>query len=443
VLATLVTRFAVLPLGLLQGALLARGLGPEGLGRYSAALVDVNIVTTLLALGLPGGLAVLVGESQGDPPATRRLWQVGLRHILLALLLATALGIAIGLLFPSLIYKIDADRTPLIMGLLTLCICGQLGRDLHNALLWGGQRFSVQNRLGLVLSILQLLAVVVLFLLTRLSVGSALLLQALSLWGLCLAFGWRLRLWLSEQRPLPQTPNAVTPLANSPSTKRLYLVSLRNFLHILPDMLLLRIDVYLIELLLPAPSMSHELGLYQAGVRVAELLLLLPGTLNAVLFAKAAAREQVAEQALVSAKLCLYLGLLGCLGMFLVGKPLLLLFYGPRFAGSFVPCLLVLSGCAALSFSGPLAGTLSGDSGYPVSVIAAQGIALVTNVGLNLWLLPKLGIVGAAWASAGAYAVSAACISLGFARRFQIPLGRLLAPISRQELRALLTRRSP
>lgn len=49
-LTTLATRFAMLPLGLLQGALLARGLGPEGLGRYSATLVDVNIVTTVLAL---------------------------------------------------------------------------------------------------------------------------------------------------------------------------------------------------------------------------------------------------------------------------------------------------------------------------------------------------------------------------------------------------------
>ena len=66
-----------------------------------------------------------------------------------------------------------------------------------------------------------------------------------------------------------------------PSTKRLYGTSLRNFFHILPDMLLLRIDVYLIELFLPPLAMRHQLGLYQAGARVAELILMLPGTLNA------------------------------------------------------------------------------------------------------------------------------------------------------------------
>lgn len=433
-IATLATRFAVLPLGLLQGALLARGLGPQGLGRYSAALVDVNIVTTLLALGLPGGLAVLVGESQGHASATRKLWAYGLRHTLLAVLVATLLGMGFALLFPSLAIRIYADRTPLILAILTLCVCGQLGRDLHNALLWGGQRFSAQNRLSLALSVSQLTAVVVLFWIEKIAVESALALQAISLWGLCVAFVWRLRGWLSEQ-----TEQAAEP--PTPSVKRLYQVSLRNFLHILPDMLLLRMDVYLIELLLPRQSMEHDLGLYQAGVRVAELLLMLPGTLNAVLFAKAAAREEVSEKALLGAKLGLYLGLLGCLGMLLVGKPLLILFYGSRFAGSFVPCLLVLLGCTALSFSGPLAGTLSGASGYPPSVIIAQTSALLTNVGLNLWLLPRYGIVGAAAASALAYSVSALLITVAFVRRFQIPLSTLLSPVGPQQIMARLKQR--
>ena len=164
-------------------------------------------------------------------------------------------------------------------------------------------------------------------------------------------------------------------------------------------------------------------------------------SLNTVLFAKAAAKEDVAEQALLGAKLGLYLGLLGCLAMLLVGKPLLVLFYGSRFAGSFVPCLLVLLGCAALSFSGPLAGTLSGVRGYPPSVIWAQSLALLTNVGLNLWLLPRYGIVGAAMASTGAYTVSALCITTAFARHFGIPLKTLLIPVGPKQIWTRLRQR--
>lgn len=446
VFSTLATRFAVLPLGLLQGALTARALGPEGLGRYSAVLVDVNIVTTLLGLGLPGGLAVLTGESQGNQAAVRSLWWRGIRHLLFALCLASVLAVVFSHYAPSLFSSFLADRTPLLQILLIVCVVGQLGRDVHNALLWGGQRFGTQNRLSLILSLLQLASVAGLFLCQKLAVETALTVQALSLWGLCLAFLFRLRIDQKESAesiPKHQTETAdiQSQCNHFPSSKRLYAVSLRNFFHILPDMLLLRIDVYLIELLLPPLTMRKELGLYQAGVRVAELVLMLPGTLNAVLFAKAAAKEDIGEQALLSAKLGLYLGLCSCAGMFFVGKPLLLLFYGERFGGSFLPCLLVLLGCSALCFSGPLAGALSGARGYPPSVILAQTLALVVNVALNLWLLPRHGIIGAAWASVAAYAVSAVCISVAFARHFALPLHSLLTPIPPRTLYAKLARR--
>ena len=165
------------------------------------------------------------------------------------------------------------------------------GLPANNALLWGGQRFSAQNRLSLLITVAQLAAVVVLFALHRLGVASALVLQALSLWSFSLLFLWRLRNWMRIPSQISQPDSEPTS-----TVRQLYAISLRNFLHILPDMLLFRIDVYLLEWLLPSASMEHELGLYQAGVRVAELLLMLPGTLNAVLFAKAAAREEVSEK---------------------------------------------------------------------------------------------------------------------------------------------------
>ena len=210
-------------------------------------------------------------------------------------------------------------------------------------------------------------------------------------------------------------------------------IALRNLLHIIPDMLLLRIDVYLIQRLLPGGSYQQQLGLYQAGVRVAELVFLVPGTLNSVLFAKAAAREDLTRATLVGAKLSFYLGLLALVGMAVVGRPALLVLYGARFGGSFVPCLLVLLGCCTLCFSSPLAGTLAGVGAYPRSVILAQGVALVVNVVANLILIPRYDIVGAAAASALAYSVSATVITTAFAVRFQVPwreLLRLESPLS-------------
>jgi len=203
---------------------------------------------------------------------------------------------------------------------------------------------------------------------------------------------------------------------------------MRNYFSQLLDLLLLRIDVYLIQNLLPAASMERDLGLYQAGVRVAELALMLPGTLNALLFAKAAAAEEVALTALCSAKFSLWLGLFALVGMALLGQPLLVLFFGARFAGSFWPCLGVLGGCVAMCFSGPLAGTLQGAAGYPRSVFIAQALSLVVNVAANLYLLPRYGIFGAALASCLAYGASAALIAAAFGRRFAISAGEILRP---------------
>ncbi len=425
--AALLTRGVLLPVALLQGALLARGLGPAGLGEYTATLVDVNLLVALLSFGLPGGLAIAAGElrrQSGD--ALLPLRQLSFRH---------GLGMAIVLLLALPLYSFLAPRLALpprlppvllVTGGLVLL---QFARDVDNALLWGGQRFAAQNRINL-------------------GVQLALSLGLLGLWGLGLlrpltALGLQLGahgLWIVAARraaadlarssvsPMPvASADQVTPAADDPAA-RVRAIGRRSYVGVLLDLLLLRIDIYLIEKLLPAAAMAQQLGLYQAGVRVAELVLFVPSTLNAVLFAKAAAREPVALTTLRSAKLSLWLGLLALLGMWLVGQPLLVLFFGARFAGSFTPCLWVLAGCVMTCFASPLAGTLSGEHGYPRSVLLVQALSLLANIGANQYLLPRFGIVGAAMASALSYGLSALLFAWAFARRYGMALSTVLSP---------------
>ena len=429
------TRLLTLPLGLLQGVLLARGLGPQQLGRYSAALVDVNLLVTVLSLGLPGALAVLCAEAKAEKSALRSLWRVAQQRGVL--LPVGGLVIAgLGLLWPRSVDWLLRGREPLLLGLIAVTVAVQYARDVHNSLLWGGQQFSAQNRLTTGLAVGQLVASAALVLLGVLTMQTALLLQCASLAAVALLSGR----WVALRLATAEALEVADSRSLTSWHKRAFTVGLRNFLHILPDLLLLRIDVYLIQRLLPVELADQQLGIYQAGVRVAELLLLVPSTLNTVLFAKAAAREDIAQVALRGARLALWLGILACLGMGLLGQPLLMLFYGARFAGSFAPCLLVLLGCTALCFSGPLSGTLAGDGGYPRSVIVSQSVALVVNVIANLVLLPRYGIVGAAAASTLAYTVSAALTTWAFAQRFRLPLRqvlRLQSPLTLvRELRA-------
>ncbi len=430
------TRAALLPLAFVQGALLARALGPEGVGRYSAVLVDVNVLVTVLSLGLPGALAVLQGEARGDPARLRALWRLGVGRALPVMLVMALLAAGISYYGdrPALDW-LSRGRGPWVLGLIGGCVVLQYLRDVHNSLLWGGQHFAAQNRLNLGLAIGQLAVLAAMAGLAFLTPTSALGLHAVSQAVLAAAAALWLWRWQHGQRGAPKSASegpepAAAEQPEASLAMRALRIGGRNFLHILPDLLLLRIDVYLIQRLLPAGQMEQNLGIYQAGVRVAELLLLLPGTLNTVLFAKAAAREDIAQVTLLGAKLALWLGLLACALMAVCGQPLLVAFYGARFAGSFLPALVVLLGCAALCFSGPLAGTLSGAGGYPRSVIYAQTAALGVNVAANLYLLPRYGVRGAAAASALAYLCSAVLIAIAFARRFRLSAADMLRPTS-------------
>ncbi|MCS6915063.1 MAG: polysaccharide biosynthesis C-terminal domain-containing protein [Myxococcales bacterium] len=418
VLWMVLTRAALLPLGLAQGAVLARQLGPAGLGRYSALLVDANLLVALAGWGLPGALSVLLGQ---EPGRLRALVHIALRHGLVVLVAPAAAVVLAATLWPALPAMVS--RTPQEVALVAvLCIC-QYVRDVLGALLLGGQLFGAQNRQAVLLSLFQIALLLILAGLGRLDALSALSVQ--------IAGNVLLSVLAARALVATRWPVSVPAAGLAAEARR---IGVRNFLHLLPDLLLMRIDVYLIQGLLRRATAQTELGLYQAGVRIAELVLLVPSALNAVLFAKAAAREDLTRITVAGAKLSMYLGLACLLAMAFLGRPVLILLFGPRFAGSFLPCLLVLLGCSALCLGGPLAGTLAGAGAYPRSVILAQVVALLVNVGANVVLIPPLGAVGAGAASALAYAVSTAVIAGGFCRRFGISPLELLRPERPQTL---------
>lgn len=400
---------------------MSRGLGPNGLGRYSAALVDVTLLATLIGCGLPGAIALYAGQGQGSPRWLRKLLPIA------ASPLPVFAGVALVALWLSRGGLAVGARAGLLLALIGLLTFFQYVREIHSSLLWGAQAFTAQNRINVAVAAVTALGLAALYLQRGLSAESALVVQLVTslLWSLAAA------VWLLGRLRRPEASDDASGEAPPAELRtQVFRVGVRNLLHILPDLLLLRIDVYLIKELLPLATRDAQLGLYQAGVRVAELVLMVPGVLNTVLFAKAAAREPVERVTLDGAKLSLFLALLALGGMALTGRTLLGWFYGPGFSGSFLPCLYVMAGCAAMCVSGPLAGTLAGDAGYPRSLILAQGLGLVVNVAANLYLLPRYAEVGAALASALSYTVSAAIITIAFCRRFGIPAKELFRPES-------------
>ncbi len=87
---------------------------------------------------------------------------------------------------------------------------------------------------------------------------------------------------------------------------------------------------------------------------------------------------------------------------FVFGKWFIAFFYGADFIGSYKIFAMLIPAVFALGF-GSLLNTYFWSRGFPIYTIIFPTIAFAFNVGLNLLLIPKIGIAGAAIATSLSY----------------------------------------
>jgi len=101
--------------------------------------------------------------------------------------------------------------------------------------------------------------------------------------------------------------------------------------------------------------------------------------------------------------------------LYLLSRPLLLLFYGTEYLGALRAFQVLLPGIVMLSIAKILASDFSGRDRRIYHTIATA-IAFSTNIVLCFAWIPRHGIVGAAWASTIAYSLQAV-LMLAFFRK--------------------------
>ncbi len=163
---------------------------------------------------------------------------------------------------------------------------------------------------------------------------------------------------------------------------------LRAQLGIVFVFLLLRVDQLMVQRVLG----FEALGLYSLAATLAELLWLLSDP-----FATALLRHQVEADGdddvtlgYATARLGLLLTGSAAVVAWVVIPWAIRVTYGEAFMGAVWPFRLLLPGIVALAVQRPLAAILL-KRGRPGLVSAFGAIALALNVGLNLWLLERIG----------------------------------------------------
>ncbi len=384
---TLLAQVLVLFTILTNAAIIARWLGPGGKGMLSLALLVPGIV----ALFLSGGIAVA------------NVYFAGSRRLSLDQLAAnsTALGLigsVLGVVVVGLLAKsgwlnwLVPDVPAALIGLAMISLPVLLLNTYFSALMQGTQQIPALNVVNVGQGILTLALTLLLVVGLGWGISGAVLAVFGAGLGGLVAMTWILRRAGAHFRPrldrvvLHQT----------------YGYGLRGYVGNVLQFFNYRLDVLLVNGFLGPAAV----GIYGAAVGLAELLWYLPNAVGFVIFPKASATRAEEMNRFTPRVFGLTLGLtaVGAVVLALLGPLLIRIVFGPAFSASYAPLLALLPGIVLLGGGKVLTSELAGR-GYAHYNSINAGMALVLTVVLDLVLIPRLGVTGAAIASTVAYSV--------------------------------------
>lgn len=189
--------------------------------------------------------------------------------------------------------------------------------------------------------------------------------------------------------------------------------------------LLFRIDLALVRFLRSA----DEVGVYSIAVSLTLLFQVVGFAVERALVPRIMGRSGAETAVLtpIATRSFLLVGAPAAVVMALVCWPLVPLVFGVEYAGAVLPLAIILPG-QVIGTIGLFANTDLIGRGFPGYASLSASIALAINIGLNLLLIPSLGIVGAALASLVCYAALGLTLLFFYRRLTGVGVRTMLVP---------------
>ena len=174
-----------------------------------------------------------------------------------------------------------------------------------------------------------------------------------------------------------------------------------------------RVDMFIVASLMDVTSV----GYYSAAVALAETLWYFPATVGTLVLARTPglAVGEANDQTPVICRNTLFITLLAALALLAGSRLVIWLFYGAAFLPALHALWILLPGVVAISLWKVLGNEMAGR-GKPVWNTVVAAISVAVNIPMNLWLIPRMGISGAALASTVSYSVCGAAMLVAFVR---------------------------
>lgn len=376
-----------LVLGLGGSIILARVLGPEGRGIYALATLLASLIVTFGNLGI--GPATVYYVARGE---FKRQEVLG-NNILLTLGISV-IGITVGLV---VIFFFGGKFFPgvgswyLILALFLVPV--ELFLSFVRYILLGLQKIKEFNYVEIIQHGLFLGFIILALIVFRTGVTGAIMAALFSLVAIDSLLYFMVK---TTVEGIDCKPNVLYLKKALSYGIQAHLSNILGFLNY-------RADMFMVNWFLGPTAV----GLYSVGVGLVERLWMLSYAASTVLLPRVAAEgEEYRKQFTpLVARTVLWITAFGALILVLLSRWIVLLLYSEAFLPAVGALQALLVGIVTLSAGRVLANDIAGRGSPGLNIYT--GIAAVsTNIVLNLFWIPRFGIVGAAWASTVSYTVS-------------------------------------
>ena len=391
-------QLAMTGIGMVTGIITARWLGPHDRGLFQLLTLLPMTLSNFVKLGIPQASVYFMRRkgASASAVASNSLW--------FAFTTGTALAVVCWLWRDWLLAKVLQSCPEVLLAPTLALIPFALLQFYLLGVAQAQERFHEYNVRQIVPNLLSLVGMFVVLVVLRMGLVGAVLTQAaivvfMSIW---------LTVRVHREAPLHASVDRELLRGMLGFGSKSYVQTLAATLH-------LRIDQYLIAYLLKSPG---EVAFYAIGVNLVSLLLKIPDATGTVLFPRLAGSEQRDAHA-ATVRVCrntLFLTALGIVALAVAGPLGIPLLYGHRFDRAIRPMLILLPGALMMALYQILTRSFTSHAKQEINIFAAV-VALCLNVGLNLVLIPRFGIEGAAIANGLSYGTAAMILLVVFVRQ--------------------------
>jgi O-antigen/teichoic acid export membrane protein len=371
--------------GVGNNVILSRWLGPEMLGVYVSVIVIIELVYKLVNPGLDASAIYFISNRRFDfKKYAGTFFTNAIIVVLFGILL---LSIIPGINFFSSLIKTNLNEISESFYAAFFYFFAFLMYEYGMKVPLGLQQFKFYNKVQVVKPILLFILLIIVSILFYPDISIVLILAGISFLIPAIVY-WR--------RAFPFKLKWEKEISNA-SVRYGLKVMVGNILQYLNY----RADIILIGFFLT----QAEVGWYYIAVVIAERLLFLTQATATILLPAASGSEEQREKTPLLSRVNFSVVLTGSVIIGISAYWIVPLLFSTQYVNSVLPLVIILPGIISLSVSKLLSADLSAR-GLPQYSMYVSIVNFILNIVLNLILIPKIGIAGAALSSAVSYSAA-------------------------------------